>query len=746
MPALRRQAVHWPAAVLGVLLCCDPALPREGHEEAPTAAAPGPSRSPADGERRRAELLVRAARARESEGKVREALDAYLALAALDAGEVLLPLPGEPAVKASPAVLARAGVAGMLGKADGKTKKAVAREVRRRWEALKGRDDLEALRTFVAVFGPETAEGRAARLRLADLLARKASFRAAELLLEEVRRHPGDARAAGRAVLGLAKSCARERLPADAVYYYDVLARDFGKVALAGTKTGSDLRDDLATDKRFLPYLDPGPGFPSGKFRVVARDDSGGSREAAEVFFFTHLGEPLPFFRRYGLALDFPHHAIRLLDRATGEERGHQEVPRTHFRKVVRDRGAAGAARFSYQTLGHLAVLPVADRVFGLDPVRGTVLWERDLSKGMKPTAEPEAVAVGPRGGGVRVSYPGGWTQRLGVPLPLAPDGVCVAGRDGLLCLDPLTGRTRWLRPDVRPDAHVFGDRQIIFVVETAARGSASATRAFRMADGGAVKVPDFRRQYDRRLRLFGTRIVLSEKDARGEVVLSLYDPRTGKTAWRQNYPARSVVLNAVDNDLAGVIAPDGRVRVADLRTGKEVLDAKVDPKHLKGARAVHLLADPALLYLAVNGPPDEKVIGEGGVQSPFASGTGLRSVPVNGQVYAFDRATGGLRWHRATPSQTLLLNSFGESPVLLFAARYKKWGHAPPTEVDAPVRRVPVDEAVALAVQKSTGKVVYDRRVPHNTAYYALYLNPAERRVDLVGDGAVRLAIEPRR
>ena len=85
--------------------------------------------------------------------------------------------------------------------------------------------------------------------------------------------------------------------------------------------------------------------------------------------------------------------------------------------------------------------------------------------------------------------------------------------------------------------------------------------------------------------------------------------------------------------------------------TQKEVLNAELgkphDPKtinHAKDAadaRSIHLLSDPDYLFVAVNGKLDNNVVGPGDVAPNFRAGQGLRSVPVNGLVYCYDRASG---------------------------------------------------------------------------------------------------------
>src|SRR5205823_3241945 len=149
-----------------------------------------------------------------------------------------------------------------------------------------------------------------------------------------------------------------------------------------------------------------------------------------------------------------------------------------------------------------------------------------------------------------------------------------------------------------------------------------------------------------------GRRLLLSETGERNEVVLRLYDVLTGKDLWKQSFAPGSTRLRSEDEGLAGVVEPDGTVRVVNLDTAREVLKSKMDPKHLEKVQSVHLLADPWNIYVACNGPVDPNLMPWGGVQTNLLVGSGLRGLPVNGQVYAFGRATGKLRWRNLAANQ----------------------------------------------------------------------------------------------
>src|SRR5205085_685114 len=114
----------------------------------------------------------------------------------------------------------------------------------------------------------------------------------------------------------------------------------------------------------------------------------------------------------------------------------------------------------------------------------------------------------------------------------------------------------------------------------------------------------DFAALYQKRLRVLGATLLVSETDAKGAPTLRLYDIRSGKDLWKEKFAANSRVLQSEDPKLTGVVEPDGRVRVFDLRTRSEVLNAKMsDPHHLDKVTSVHLLADGRYFYVTCNEP-----------------------------------------------------------------------------------------------------------------------------------------------
>jgi hypothetical protein len=178
------------------------------------------------------------------------------------------------------------------------------------------------------------------------------------------------------------------------------------------------------------------------------------------------------------------------------------------------------------------------------------------------------------------------------------------------------------------------------------------------------------------------------------------------------------------------VAESDGTVHVVDLATQKEIpFKDKVQKEHLDKAQGVYLVSDGDCLYLAINGPNDPNVLPwNGGLQSNLMPGSGMRSVPVNGEVYSFKRETGKMHWHYRVENQHLVLTHFDEMPIVLFTARYTAW-------VGAGGARTNIQKFTALARDKRTGKLVYDRdSLPVNMYFHSLALNPQAGKTELTG------------
>ena len=433
----------------------------------------------AEERRRRANFLCLVGKGREAQNRLIEAFEKYLELGAEAKKDELIQVVDEPSVKAAPDVWSQGRIAAMvLNATDAKQKKALEDLIAAKWRKLKESSaPMEDLRKFVGLFGSLFSVGKEARLALAERLMEDTevnSLLEAEQQLSLMRGEQETPEVAARAIEALARLNTRKGLLEDAAYYYRLLGEKYPKVMVDGKK-GEEYLEDLATDKRFLPYLDQTGRFRiHGKVDLRFREEKGNFAPTSQSYQFAHSGEPLPFFARNKLSLQMDwSHQLKLHDSATGEERWKPglSLTRTQFQQIVTSNGQPHRVKFGYQTLGHLVVLQLGHMVYGVDPLnKGRVLWERNLSSLPGVTAY-QSLSFDPRDNSVVVAYSDGWMQRLGETGPLQGGVICLQMRDSLAAVDPVTGRTLWTRSDVNSRTHVFGDEQHIYVVNMGGQG-----------------------------------------------------------------------------------------------------------------------------------------------------------------------------------------------------------------------------------------------------------------------------------
>src|SRR5262249_51460873 len=190
-----------------------------------------------------------------------------------------------------------------------------------------------------------------------------------------------DVQMAARAVEALARLMTRKNLMEDATHYYRVLGRDFAKVIVKDGRTGQDFYNDLATDKRLLPFLDePSPLFNARAESQNVKDEVGSSAYTGMFCKLDQEGERLPYFRRYELGLR-PDGIVqvKVLDRDTDHEYWSHNLSNAqlhYLANLIRgndpQRGlpAPGISpRMTFKNLGHLVLVQAGHLVVALDPV-----------------------------------------------------------------------------------------------------------------------------------------------------------------------------------------------------------------------------------------------------------------------------------------------------------------------------------------------------------------------------------------
>ena len=642
----------------------------------------------------------------------------------------------------------RGRISAMFARATPQQRAPLDREIAQQWKAVEAKKDPDALRAFVGMFDVAFDVGREARLRLAEAIIDRndrGSFLEAELSLLQLRgeAHRKDAASGGQALAGLAhleeKRGSAEGMR-EAAYNYRLLAREFPKDAVRGKRTGADLLDQLAADKRLLPYVEEGAGWGHALLKARELGGVGGGMSQTYISVLHPEGTPSPFMSGHRLQLEtsqgFLAPKISLVEISTGKVRwGPLTLEKMPPNLVVTNlynpngynHSLAHAGRFRFcQGTGHLVVFQVGVMVYCMDVEQGRFLWSHSLID--QNPSQPN------RTGQFNLDNEGNleiiWGQNNGFVMQqtrsavgqigaVEPSYVALVTQNGLLVLDPIRGGELWKKSDVTAGSQVFGDDQFLCVVETA-DGGVGSTRVYRAGDGEPVAVRPYPREYQTKLRTIG-RYLLTVTQQPGQTLLSLrlFDPATGNDIWNKPIDPQSTVVTTDDPNLTGWIDPTGRLVALDARSGTELLSTnvaqgRVPLSEVRNLREPLLLADKDRFYLALNHPVDQTQIMGGVVSNNFKQG--IRSRLVNGWVVAFyrndgpalvsrktfDAHKGEIAWHSDGPveSQLMVVEHLDDMPILLMTSRrnhlLKNGGQ-------------PHAESAVAALHKETGKFVYE-------------------------------------
>lgn len=674
-----------------------------------------------DTKRRKRQYQFLLARGRESQGRLGEAFDHYLALANLGEGKQLIEMPDEPNVKMRPDVWARGRIESMIRRAaTPQAKKSLEDRVNKEWNAVKDGNDLKKLREFVAVFGPFFDSGREAQFKLAELLLstkNEGDAREAQTHLSQLRVSAEDPTVRARATEALAKLMIDNRMMEDAVGLYLQLGKEYPDIVIRDGKTGADFLNSLLTDKRLLPFLEPSRYPLPTRVTATQREPMTGINYGAQ-FEIESPADLFPVFRQYRFVLDQYRSGngtwtLIGYDRATGNER--IRFPNMVAPNLYSNSGQPIPYSKFVQGSGHIMVVQLGMMVYCFDLAEKKELWNKNLLGESPPQVQPGVnpnppVEVAPDGT-CTVRFPDGYTVTLGRSTIVQPGYIAVLTRDGLECVEPLTRRTLWVRSGIADRAQIHGDGRYIVIIDTdSSTRKPSSTKLIRAVDGMVVEnSPDSGAVLAgvNSFRLYGRHALLSSGTGEQARVLRLYDMATGKDEWKKEFDSKAVPISSpLNSEWTGFITADGTAEVFSVRTGESVTKLKIDEKnlesHLKPCTSAQLLADNERYYLILDRDPGA-VAPNGFRAVPVYNNYMVRSQKVNGPIYAFDRGTSKRLWFYADvlDHQWLVLEQFADLPVIIASApvigQNNQYTH-------------PV-----VVIEKERGRLVFNKHVAYN-------------------------------
>jgi outer membrane protein assembly factor BamB len=349
-------------------------------------------------------------------------------------------------------------------------------------------------------------------------------------------------------------------------------------------------------------------------------------------------------------------------------------------------------------------------------------LWSYNLH-GKNPlyAANPHAsIMMNHADGKLTVVHQDGRQERLGGVAVVRSSYVCLQTPDGLVALD-LTRpgpSVLWTKSGVPVKGEIFGDDEHIYVVETGGDGVPTTTRALRAQDGVSVGVPEFGHLFAKRIRILGRHLLLQEDDSSGGKVCRLYDVHAGRDVWRQSFEPGAIVSSSHDPNYTAIVEKDQTVTLLDVRSGRTVFRSLIQADHADRLQAVSLISDRDRFYLALLREKDA------GMEWTANLINGLRSIRVNGPVYALDRSTGKLEWIcDFLPHQNLLLEQIRDLPVMLFTAMYSRVGR----------NGAYGNSTKVTAIDKRNGKLIFDKEFAQVSPFLSVRTDPQAGSIELL-------------
>ena len=678
--------------------------------------------------RRKSNYFCLLAKGKESQGKLLEAFDNYKSFGGLAGNKDLVSVIDQPNTYAAPYVWVRGRINHMLDKATPEQRKPLEAKAAEEWETVKKDGDLEK-RNFVRIFGTGFEAGNEARLMLAEKLIatnNEEDLRDAENILLSLKELEVPTFAA-QATEALARLYIRKGLLDDAMGLYGELNRSYPKVLVRDKKTGSDFFNELITDKRFLPYIEPlRQTWMHNKLRAQEVAGFQGNQQQ-QSFTISPDGESIPFYNRYKIVMDMmvqgtASWSFRVVDRITGEERFRSQP--MNAPQYIWNPPQTNNHRFA-QIRGHLLIVNLNQMVYAYDLADRKKLWEYNLF-GKMPMPNAFPVRTENEADGVRLYYQDGWTQKVGQVGVIESSYVCLITRDGLVALDPARGTVLWTKSNVSSRVQLMGDENYVFVFESNAEGGVTSARAVRSADGVEIQVQDSSQIFSnlKRSKTAGRRVlVLDEKGDKKS--MRLYDILTGKDDWTKEISGNAIMLRCDDPNLTGYVSDKGEVAIFSVKDGKEVFSSKLDPKklteHMDKVDSAVLLVDRERFFIVLNRPIENNANFN---FNPSVT-PGIRTLRINGHMYCFDRATKKRLWYtdEQFENQQIVLDQFQDMPVVLGAHWFNQINNG--AFVGNTLRIVALD--------KRTGLALFRKEVQPNQPFHALNVDPRNGTVELL-------------
>jgi outer membrane protein assembly factor BamB len=534
-----------------------------------------------------------------------------------------------------------ARLAHLLSSATEADRRAMDESVQQRQQQSLASGSIVALRRFLHYFGSHPASDRV-RLALASRLWNAGELLEAELVLVDLldATTPDIAASATAQMFRLLHDAGQVE---EAAAMAQQLGAKFADIDTGDGKTGAQVLSELSWDN------DSAAQWPTGAVTIADDGPALGYSSYQRVFPSDIQELRGPHAEGLRIVLDRQRRVIfrdgwgrhDVSVQLNGAETSRLYTPNYHIT--------------STKVSGHLALLSLGYELFAIDLLRNSasssqrLLWRQSVTETPLDSATTQHVVPKLKGnpwGGQR--YEAGDQEGRPVASMTAPthDGICVRRGEQLICFDPLRpDDVFWVRDGVPAGSALFGDRQVIFLIEK----EGEPAQVFSPVDGsllGECELPAAEGDWAK----LGRRVLHWKKSELGVDVqlldpwdIALGAPRENPVIWSHRFAADSKGT-LIDLDEAAILQPDGRFVIVDIATGEIRLDQQLEPE--KDLHTVYVLRGAEEYIVMANTPIDDAPDGLSVQPAPGGFGALGQSSPlVKGRIYAVARDSGNLLW-----------------------------------------------------------------------------------------------------
>jgi hypothetical protein len=476
----------------------------------------------------------------------------------------------------------------------------------------------------------------------------------------------------------------------------------------------------LATDKRFLPYLDEirRTWIPGKEVRASYMESGTGIQN---FLWFEPQNVIPPALQKYRLGIRMGQNpaTLQFVDRRTGKDEFSLTMKGAMVNPYVQNfRGGVRALHAPpYWAVGPYLVFRWSHWAYCIDPATRREVWSIDLLGKVGDTARANQQLIFNEKGDLLAQTHQGIQHKVGNVGLVSSVAICLTVRDqGLIAIDPATGERKWIKTDVPEGCKLYGDERILLIVREHREGEVPSYSLLRPADATPINEPGLQKILHKNLGIFGRFVLHKDPEPQGQM-LKLHDIESMRTVWSRPFPEGSSLLSTHTQGYLGVLERNGRWTILDKLTGKELCSGSNNDLTSDAL----LFADDFNVYLVASQGA------KANMQNRFANYF-LRFAPAGGSVVAVDRSTGKVNWQLAAPEGHLLVDQFEDSPIMIFLQQNMQ--NARPG--------VTTQELTVEAVNKRTGQKAVVKS--SGRAYLQLMLFTLDRprnRVELLAHNA---------